>query len=69
VTWKESGGSANLAPNAAFVYGDVTLAASATPYTITIVWKANKPDSHTIYAGAGAVSPYSPTWLTATLLN
>ncbi len=69
VTWKESGGSASLAPNAAFVYGDVTLAASATPYTITIVWKANKPDSHTIYAGAGAVSPYSPTWLTATLLN
>jgi outer membrane protein assembly factor BamB len=68
VTWKESGGSANLAPNAAFAYGDITLPPGS--YAITIVWKANRSDPHPIYAGAGPLNgSFSPTWLTATVLN
>jgi hypothetical protein len=66
VAWEESGGGFTYSPNAAFAEGDVSLAGGST-YTITLVWKANRSDPSSIYAGAGS-GPYSPTWLTATAL-
>ena len=72
VAWKESGGFAGTySPNAAFVTTDLHLASGVT-YTITLVWKANRPPSagSTIYAGAGPVaSVFSPTSLTAVALS
>jgi kumamolisin len=66
VAWKESGGPARNSPNAAFVHTIVSLAAGTT-YTVKLMWKANTSDPGTIWAGAGAGSPFSPTRLTAEL--
>ena len=69
VAWKESGGyGGTFSPNAAFVQTVVPLA-SATTYTITLEWKANKATSGTIYAAAGGGPIYSPTRITAQLLS
>jgi outer membrane protein assembly factor BamB len=72
VTWKESGGLMGaFSPNAAFAFGDVPLVGGTT-YTVWLVWKANRAaqGSTSIYAGAGPVNgTFSPTSLTATLLN
>jgi hypothetical protein len=71
LTWKESGGIAGaFSPNAAFALGDVALV-GGNSYTLWIVWKANRAAAGaTIHAGAGPVNGhFSPTWLTATLLN
>jgi len=67
--WKESGGFAGtFSPNAAFVQTVLPLAAN-TPYTFTIVWKANKADAGTIYAGAGPIgSKFSSTRLSVQLV-
>ena len=79
--WKESGGFAGtFSPNAAYVQTAVPLNAG-TAYTITLVWKANKPaNGTTIRAGAGPlfvppsvpqppITPsYSPARLTAQLI-
>jgi hypothetical protein len=68
VAWKESGGYAGtFSPNAAFVQTVIPLAAGTT-YTVTLVWKANRANTGTIYAGAGT-GPFSPTRLTAQLMN
>jgi hypothetical protein len=65
VAWKESGGFAGtFSPNAAFVQTIVPLAANTT-YTVTLAWKANHYTAGTIYLGAGAGFPYSPTLLLA----
>ena len=64
--WKESGGSAGtFSPNAAFVQA-VIPAASGTTYTAKLQWKAQQPNSGSIYAGAGPVGGrFSQTRLTA----
>jgi hypothetical protein len=76
--WKESGGFAGtFSPNAAYLQIAIPLNAG-TAYTITLVWKANKPATGTtIMAGAGPlfvpqsvpqppITPsYSPVRLTA----
>lgn len=66
LAWKESGGFATYSPDAAFVQG-VLQTTSATSYTVTLVWKANKSmrSGDTIYMGAGAAAPFSPTTLDA----
>jgi len=67
--WKESGGRvATYSPNAAFVQSVLPLAAGV-PYRATLQWKTNRPAGPTaaIFAGAGAVAPYSPTSLVAQL--
>ncbi|MDQ6877749.1 MAG: hypothetical protein M3082_08635, partial [Candidatus Dormibacteraeota bacterium] len=62
-TWKESGGGTANAPNAAFVQLVVSLHAN-TLYTFSLVWKANRLDRGTIYAGAGPYGgSFSPTRL------
>ena len=71
VTWKESGGIAGTySPNAAYAFGDVALVGGTT-YTVWVAWKTNRAaPGVTIYAGAGPIgSAFSPTWLTATVLN
>src|SRR6266571_238018 len=71
VTWKESGGIAGAySPNAAYAYGDVALVGGTT-YTVWVAWKTNRAaPGVTIFAGAGPIgSAFSPTWLTATVLN
>jgi hypothetical protein len=67
--WKESGGFAGtFSPNAAHVETIVPLVAG-TAYTITLVWKTNKPGTSTIAAGAGPInSKFSPTRLSAWLV-
>ncbi len=67
--WKESGGYAGtFSPNAAFVQTVVDMTAGQS-YTMTLQWKANKPDPGTIWAGAGPISGrYSPTSLTLKLV-
>jgi hypothetical protein len=78
--WKESGGFAGtFSPNAAYLQTAIPLN-GGTAYTITLVWKANKPATGaTIMAGAGPlwVPPstgppippvYSPARLTAQLI-
>jgi hypothetical protein len=79
--WKESGGFAGtFSPNAAYLQTAIPLNAG-TAYTITLVWKANKPATGTtIMAGAGPlpvppsvpappIAPsYSPARLTARLI-
>ena len=69
--WKESGGFAGtFSPNAAYLQTAIALKAGQA-YTITPVWKANKPAAgKTIMAGAGPLSPplpvgYSPVRVTA----
>jgi len=68
-TWKESGGFAGTySPNAAFVE-DRQDVLSGTTYTVTLLWKANRFDSGSIYAGAGPVGArFSPTTLTVVLV-
>lgn len=68
VGWKESGGFAGtFSPNAAFLQVRYPLSAGQT-YTVEARWKANKPDSGTIAAGAGpAGGVYSPSILTTQL--
>jgi hypothetical protein len=69
VAWKESGGFAGtFSPNAAFVQTAQPVLAGVT-YTVKLQWKANRPENGgTIYAGAGAAAPYSPTGVTVQLL-
>ncbi|MBV8527448.1 MAG: fibronectin type III domain-containing protein [Candidatus Dormibacteraeota bacterium] len=66
VAWKESGGFAGtFSPNAAFVQ-TVQELNGATSYSVSLVWKANKPAGGiVIAAAAGPSAPYSPTRLTA----
>jgi len=65
VAWKESGGFAGtFSPNAASVETVLWLEAG-TQYTVRLVWKANKSDPRTIWAGAGPFGgQYSATRLT-----
>jgi len=67
--WKESGGFAGtFSPNAAFVQVPLALAASTT-YTAKLKWKVNRPDSGSIFAGAGPIAThFSPTALTVILV-
>ena len=68
VAWKESGGSAGtFSPNAAFVQTSLTLVPGKT-YTVTLMWKTNKPTGGTIRAGAGLDPNFSPTTLAAEVL-
>ena len=67
----ESGGIAGTySPNAAYAFGDVALVGGTT-YTVWVAWKTNRAaPGVTIFAGAGPIgSAFSPTWLTATVLN
>ena len=70
LTWQESGSTGTFSPNAAYAYGDVSLAASTT-YTVWLVWKTNRAaPGVTIYAAAGPIgTKYSPTLLSAVALN
>ena len=66
VSWKESGGFAGtFSPNAAYVQGTYNMVAGHT-YVFKLKWKTNRnaPGS-TIFAGAGAAYPFSPTSLVA----
>ena len=66
--WKESGGFAGtFSPNAAFVQAVIPLS-DATSYSITLVWKTNKPmpSSDHIAVAAGSTGAFSPTTLTLT---
>jgi hypothetical protein len=74
VSWKESGGlNGTFSPNAAAVQAVLkeplhpTLKAGTT-YTVMLEWKANHATLGTIFAGAGAGTPFSPTRLTAELV-
>jgi hypothetical protein len=69
VAWKESGGFAGTySPNAAYVQTVVPLQAGVQ-YQIKLVWKSNKADLGTIWAGAGPIGGnFSPTRLTADLM-
>ena len=68
VSWKESGGFASFAPNAAFVRGLVPNLAAGTTYTFALYWKTNiNAPGVTIYAGAGPHSPFSPTRISVEL--
>ena len=69
VAWKESGGFAGtFSPNVAYVHTVLPLVASTT-YSVKLVWKSNKADPGTIWAGAGPISSaFSPTRLTVELL-
>jgi hypothetical protein len=68
VAWKESGGrNGTFSPNAAFVH-TVTDLTAGTSHLIKLVWKTNRADAGTIFAGAGAGLPFSPTRLTVTLV-
>jgi len=68
VAWKESGGyNGTFSPNAAFVHG-VTPLAAGTTHVIKLVWKSNKADAGTIFAGAGGGAPFSPTRLSVELV-
>jgi hypothetical protein len=70
LAWKESGGFAGtFSPNAAYVHAVVPLAAGVA-YTITLEWKGNHASFGNIYAGAGSgPGVFSPTRLTAQLVN
>jgi hypothetical protein len=63
--WKESGGgSGTFSPNAAYLQIVVSLTAGK-PYSFELVWKANQPNTGTIFAGAGPIGgAFSPTRLT-----
>jgi hypothetical protein len=69
VAWKESGGTATFAPNAALVQGVVAVQAG-TAYAVRLQWKTNQPAMGvTIWAGAGGAGAYSPTRLGVQLVN
>jgi hypothetical protein len=68
LAWKESGGFAGtFSPNAAFVETALPIS-SATSYSVTLVWKTNKPmaTGRHIAAAAGATGAFSPTTLVTT---
>jgi outer membrane protein assembly factor BamB len=67
--WKESGGFAGtFSPNAAFVQTVASMTAG-TAYTVKLRWKSNQlAPGASIYAGAGAGAPFSPTRLTVELV-
>jgi hypothetical protein len=67
--WKESGGFAGtFSPNAAYVQTVIPVVATKT-YTVKLVWKANKPDPGTLFAGAGPIAgAFSPTRLMVQLI-
>ena len=68
--WKESGGFAGtFSPNAAFVQTVIPVVAGTT-YTAGLAWKTNKPDSGSIFIGAGPLEAggFSPTRLTIHLI-
>lgn len=69
VAWKESGGFAAYAPNAAHVES-VNQLSGGTAYTIKLQWKSNNAfgSPYFIVAAAGPSAPYSPTRLTARLV-
>jgi hypothetical protein len=69
VGWKESGAIiGTYSPNAAYVQTSFPMV-SGTAYAVRLQWKSNRPQgTATIYAGAGAGAPYSPTRLTAQLV-
>jgi Fibronectin type III domain len=71
VAWKESGGfSGTFSPNAGYVQ-TVDHLAGGQSYTVTLVWKANKPahGGANITIGAGPINgAFSPTRLTAWVL-
>ena len=57
--WKESGGFAGtFSPNAAFVQTVIPVTGGQA-YTARLVWKTNKADSGSIYAGAGPIGTAS----------
>jgi hypothetical protein len=66
VAWKESGGfGGTYSPNAAYVQSTLPLASGHT-YVFKLKWKTNiNAPGATIYAGAGAGAPFSPTRLVA----
>src|SRR6202162_5019851 len=67
IAWKESGGFAGtFSPNAAFVEATFPVTAGQT-YDIKLQWKTNKAEAAgvTVYIGAGASAPFSPTSLHA----
>ena len=69
VAWKESGGFAGtFSPNAAAVQGTYSVTAGTT-YTVTLVWKTNRPMPWTdqIHVAAGQAGAFSPTTLITTL--
>src|ERR1700694_2487528 len=68
VAWKESGGFAAYAPNAAHVES-VNQLSGGTAYTIKLQWKANNAfgSPYFIVAAAGAGAAHSPTPPTARL--
>ena len=68
MAWKESGGAGTFSPNAAFVESVVPMKAGI-PYTASLVWKANHATAATIFVGAGATAPFSPTRLTLQLVG
>ena len=69
VGWKESGGSAAYAPNAATIEALLPVKAGSS-YSIRLQWKINRPAAGvSIYAGAGSGPAYSPTRLTVRLLS
>jgi hypothetical protein len=69
VAWKESGGRAGtMSPNAAYVHAVVPMRAGTT-YTVSLKWKTNTPAAGaSIFLGAGATAPYSPTELIAEVI-
>ena len=64
-SWKESGGSGAFSPNSVLVQS-VCQMTGGTQYTVSLVWKTNKPaPGAPIAIGAGPSGPFSPTRLTA----
>jgi hypothetical protein len=69
LAWKESGGKAGtFSPNAAFLHTVKDLTSGNT-YTFALRWKTNVPTNSTIFAGAGLGPVFSPTRLTARLVE
>ena len=70
VAWKESGGyNGTFSPNAAYVQSPFVMSAG-TSYRFSLKWKTNRnAPGVTIYMGAGAGPPYSPTRLTADIVS
>lgn len=66
--WKESQGGLPNAPEATLVHAAIPLKGGVT-YTISLQWRAGKPYTGTMRAGAGpSGGKYSPSWLTAELI-
>src|SRR5207237_8416547 len=71
VAWKGSGGKSGIfSPNAAFVHAVVKNLLSGHSYAFSLRWKSNVPaNGGTIFAGAGTGPVFSPTRLTARLVE